>query len=87
MDNINHPPHYCQGGIECIEAIKAATVDLNGIEAVCTGNIIKYLWRWKLKNGVEDLKKARWYLNRLIKEAENGVCTAHLSDRNSKEND
>ena len=56
-DNVNHPSHYTQGGIECIEAIKAATVNLKGIEAVCTANAIKYLWRWKRKNGVEDLKK------------------------------
>lgn len=42
------------------------TSDLNGIEAVCTGNILKYIWRWKSKKGVEDLKKAKWYLNKLI---------------------
>ena len=68
-DTVNHPSHYTQGGIECIEAIKAATVGLEGIEAVCTGNAIKYLWRWKQKNGAEDLKKAIWYIERLIKEA------------------
>lgn len=65
-DNVNHPAHYTQGGIECIDAIEAAVTGLNGIEAVCTGNAIKYLWRWKQKNGVEDLKKARWYIDRLI---------------------
>lgn len=69
-DNVNHPAHYTQGGIECIEAIKAATVGLEGIEAVCTGNAIKYLWRWKQKNGTEDLKKAIWYINKLIEEIE-----------------
>lgn len=69
-DNVNHPAHYTQGGIECIDAIEAAVSELSGIEAVCTGNAIKYLWRWKQKNGVEDLKKARWYLNRLIEEGE-----------------
>lgn len=69
-DNINHPSHYTQGGIECIEAIKAATVGLEGIEAVCTGNAIKYIWRWKQKNGTEDLKKAIWYINKLIEEKE-----------------
>ena len=67
-ENVNHPSHYTQGGIECIDAIKAAVIGLVGVEAVCTGNIIKYLWRWKFKNGLEDLKKARWYLDRLIKE-------------------
>lgn len=69
-DMVNHPNHYCQGGIECIDAIKAAVTDLSGIEAVCTANIIKYVWRWKNKNGIEDLNKAGWYLDRLIKEAE-----------------
>lgn len=69
-DPVNHPPHYTQGGMECIEAIKAATVGLEGIEAVCTGNAIKYLWRWKQKNGTEDLKKAIWYINKLIEEKE-----------------
>ena len=69
-DNVNHPSHYTQGGIECIEAIKAATVGLEGIEAVCTGNAIKYIWRWKQKNGAEDLRKAIWYINKLIEEKE-----------------
>lgn len=69
-DNVNHPSHYTQGNIECIDAIAEATKFLRGIEAVCTANIIKYVWRWKLKNGIEDLKKAEFYLKRLIKEAE-----------------
>lgn len=67
-DNVNHPAHYTAGGVECIDALKASTVGLTGIEAVCTANAIKYLWRWKHKNGVEDLKKAMWYIKRLIKE-------------------
>ena len=66
---INHPPHYTVGKVECIDAIESATGDLTGIEAVCTANIIKYVWRWKLKNGVEDLEKAKWYLNKLIEQA------------------
>ena len=68
VDMVNKPPHYTRGGIECIEALASATADLQGIEAVCTANAIKYLWRWKKKNGVEDLKKARWYINRMIGE-------------------
>lgn len=87
MNNINHPAHYCQGGIECIEAIKAATIGLMGMEAVCTANAIKYLWRWKRKNGTEDLRKARWYLDRLIKEVEDGVRTARIPEGNSTEDD
>lgn len=70
-DMVNHPPHYTQGGIECIDAIKAATEGLNGFEGYCTGNAIKYLWRWKHKNGVEDLKKAHWYIKKLAVETEN----------------
>jgi hypothetical protein len=65
-DSVNHPSHYTKGGIECIDAIEAATDGLVGYEAVCTAQVIKYIWRWKWKNGIEDLKKARWYLDRLI---------------------
>lgn len=72
VDMVNHPSHYTQGGIECIDALKAATVSKTGIEAVCTANAIKYLWRYEEKNGVEDVKKARWYIDRLIEELENG---------------
>ena len=64
-DPIN-PSHYKRGGIECIEAIKAATGE--GFIGYVWGNVLKYLWRWPKKGGVEDLKKARWYLDRLIKE-------------------
>lgn len=66
-DAVNHPAHYTRGGVECIDAIEAATISLKGAEAVCTGNVIKYVWRWKFKNGAEDLKKAAWYLLRLIR--------------------
>lgn len=69
-DNVNHPSHYTQGGIECIDAIKAATVGLTGIEAVCAGNAVKYMWRWKFKNGAEDIRKAMWYLEKLLEEVE-----------------
>lgn len=69
-DNVNHPSHYTQGNIECIDAIAEATKFLRGIEATDTGNIIKYMWRWNNKNGLEDLRKARWYLNHLISHIE-----------------
>jgi len=68
QDEVNHPAHYTAGGVECIDAIAAATVGLDGIEAVCTANVIKYLWRWKMKGGLTDLEKAKWYLEKLIKE-------------------
>jgi len=64
-DNIN-PNHYRQGKIECIDALEAATTNLMGLDAVCTANAIKYLWRWQEKGGVEDLKKSIWYINKLI---------------------
>lgn len=67
VDMVNHPSHYTQGGIECIDALEAATINLKGIEAVCTANAIKYLWRWKEKGGIEDLEKSKWYIDRLIK--------------------
>lgn len=69
-DMVQHPQHYNQGGIECIDAIKAATVGKTGIEAFCVGNAIKYLFRYENKNGLEDVKKAQWYINRLIQELE-----------------
>jgi hypothetical protein len=68
VDSVNHPPHYNQGGIECIEAIKAALGD--GFAAYLRGNVLKYLWRCEHKGGIEDLKKAAWYLDRAIKEME-----------------
>lgn len=68
-ERVNHPAHYNAGGIECIDALEAATIGLEGIEAFCTANAIKYLWRWKRKNGEEDLQKAIWYINRIIDRA------------------
>ena len=64
-DNVNSPSHY-QGKVECIDCIESATAGLNGIEAFCTGNAIKYLYRWKRKNGIEDLKKAKYYIDKII---------------------
>lgn len=66
-DMVNTPPHYISdSGIETIDVIKAFTKDLDPFEAYCTGNVIKYICRWKHKNGVEDLKKARWYIDRIL---------------------
>lgn len=70
-DMVNHPPHYIsETGLETIDVIEAFTFDLKGIEATDTGNILKYICRWKGKNGLEDLKKAQWYLNHLIAHVE-----------------
>ena len=66
-DLVNHPEHYkAKNGLEAIDMIAAFTEGLQGMEAVCTANALKYLCRWHKKNGVEDLKKARWYINYLI---------------------
>ena len=64
---VNHPPYYIsEKGLEVIDVIEAFTWDLKGLEAVCTANAIKYILRWKHKNGIQDLEKAVWYLNKLI---------------------
>jgi len=69
-DMVNHPPHYTQGGIECIDAIRAALGD-DGFRAYCRGAAIKYLWRGPLKGAeTQDYEKARWYLDRLIEMGE-----------------
>lgn len=65
-DMVNQPPHYTQGAIECIDVIEEITKPCSKFEAYIIGTVLKYLWRFKFKNGLEDLKKARWYLDRLI---------------------
>lgn len=64
-DPVNHPEHYTSGDIECIDAIKAALGD--NYKYYVQGNVLKYIWRFNHKNGLEDLKKARFYLDDLIK--------------------
>ena len=70
MEMVNHPEHYQSGKIETIDVIEEFTKDLKGIEASDTANIIKYVCRWKRKNGVEDLRKLVWYANHLINHIE-----------------
>ena len=65
-DLINKPPHYTKVNIETIDAIQSA-LGKEGFNAFCQGQIIKYVWRYPHKNGLEDLNKADWYLQRLIK--------------------
>ena len=69
VDNVNHPSHYGQGNIEAIEYI-SDFLSYDEYQGYLRGNIAKYLHRWPYKNGIEDLKKARWYLDRLIEEME-----------------
>lgn len=66
-DNVNHPAHYTQGGIECIDALRAS-MSQDEYRGFLKGNVMKYLWRYQHKNGYEDLQKARWYLDKLISE-------------------
>jgi hypothetical protein len=68
-DNVNHPPHYKQGEIECIDAIKSCLGD--GFKFYLQGNAMKYLWRYEHKGkAIEDLEKAIWYINRLKEQYE-----------------
>jgi hypothetical protein len=60
-----NPNHYTKGNIECIDYITEA-LGTDGTVAFCQGNVTKYLHRWKQKNGIQDLKKAQWYLNKMI---------------------
>ena len=71
VDMVSHPPHYqSETGLEVIDVIKAFTSNLKGFEAVATGNVLKYMCRWKKKNGIIDLQKAKWYLDHLIEHME-----------------
>ena len=63
-DLVNSPPHYNKGGVECIDAIMAATN--HNKEGYLQGNVMKYVWRYDYKGGLEDLQKAEWYLKKLI---------------------
>lgn len=74
-DPVNHPSHYHQGKVECIDALESCLESLTGFEGFCTGNAMKYLWRGKHKGAWrDDLSKAAWYIKRLqdhMKEREN----------------
>ena len=63
-DMVNHPDHYTNSSIETIDIIESVTAE--GFQYYLEGNILKYLTRYRHKNGIEDLKKAQWYLNKLI---------------------
>lgn len=67
-DFVNSPPHYREGAVECITALQSA-LGPEGFVSYCQGNCIKYLWRWKHKGGMQDLHKARWYLDRMVEAA------------------
>lgn len=64
-DAVNHPSHYTNGSVECIDAIQAALTEQE-FQGYCKGNAMKYIWREGHKGGVEDLQKATWYMDRLV---------------------
>lgn len=70
-DSVNHPAHYASGGIECIDSIRAA-LSAEQYAGFLRGNVIKYLWRFERKGGVQDLRKARLYLEWLIVAVDDG---------------
>lgn len=65
-DMVSEPPHYRQGSIECIDALQAALTP-EEFRGALKANVLKYVWRERHKGGVESLRKAAWYLDRLIK--------------------
>ena len=74
-DMVNKPAHYVKGDMECIDFIQAIVSDLTPYEAYCLGNVVKYLWRFKDKNGVIDLDKAVRYIE-FLKEAQGNEVEA-----------
>lgn len=78
---VAHPAHYqTSNGLETIDVMETFTEDMAGYEAVCTSNVLKYICRWKKKNGLEDLKKAEWYLKRLIERIESSEAVVYSAD-------
>ena len=64
-DSVNNPSHYASGSIECIDAMESM-LSRDEFIGYLRGNIFKYQWRYKHKNGLEDLKKAEWYQRKLL---------------------
>lgn len=82
-DPVKHPNHYCYGRFECVEVIQELTAGASGPEGFLLGNVIKYLWRYRRKNGVEDLKKSRRYIDMLIRLYEDPApCEKGLAGQN-----
>jgi hypothetical protein len=85
-DPVNSPIHYADGnGMECIEAIEAS-MSMEEFKGFLKGNVQKYVWRYAQKNGAEDLKKAKWYLDRLITIVAMGEAMAKATIRDSSKN-
>ena len=84
-DPVNSPVHYSFGSIECIEAIEAS-MSTEAFKGALKANVIKYVWRYEAKGGVESLKKAKWYLERLITVCgmEEAMAKATIRDSSKK---
>lgn len=85
-DPVNSPSHYADtdGGIECIEAIEAS-MSMEEFKGFLKGNVQKYIWRYSQKNGAEDLKKAKWYLERLISVRETEEAIKEAMEETTKD--
>ena len=75
-DMVNHPPHYKQGEIECIDGIEAS-MSAAQFEGYLKGNVLKYVWRYGTKDQGQDLEKAEWYLRKLILHVKSPVKTLY----------
>lgn len=84
-DEVNEPPHYLMGKVQCIDAIESAVVGLVGIEAFLAGNVIKYVFRHEWKNGMEDLQKGHWYLCALMEARATREAEEAAPDENDSE--
>jgi len=80
MDNVNQPPHYNTGDIECIQAIQAS-MTTRQFQGYLKGNVLKYIWRYEYKNQKEDLLKAQWYLNRLLDTYDYGESNVNSNEQ------
>lgn len=83
-DAVNHPNHYCKGGIECINVIRAI-MSPEQFQGYCIGNVTKYVFRWQDKDGLQDLKKAAVYLNWAIEAAEEKQADYEMMDELDRE--
>ena len=77
-DLVNHPSHYETGKFECIEVMEEA-LGRDVVKGFCIGNAFKYIYRAKRKNGLDDLKKAQWYLNKVISMEEEDATKEGIS--------
>ena len=78
MAEVDHPDHYNAGPVECIDALQSALTP-DEFAGFCKGNSLKYIWREQHKGGIESLRKAVWYLERLIAMRESDAAMAEIA--------